>query len=75
MQQNIEMLRGLRAFPPRDIESASGRAHRMTVQELEAQTQALHDALKRALANPEPPRPRKSWRDIDLKAPATGGVR
>ncbi|MBN8987439.1 MAG: hypothetical protein J0H42_04285 [Rhizobiales bacterium] len=64
VRQNEEALRGLHRMPPADVDSAAGRQHWMTVDELRAQTILLCERLDRFMRDPPPPRKRKSWRDI-----------
>lgn len=64
IRQNEESLRGMRANPPADVDSPTGRAFRMTVDQLREQTITLNERLADALAFPVPKPRGRTWRDI-----------
>ncbi len=73
IRQNEEALRGLRAAPPSDVNGPAGQRHRMTLDELFAQTEVLRERLEFLLRQPAQPRTPRSYRDIGAQ-PGTGAI-
>lgn len=65
VRQNQDALRGLHAMPPADVDSAAGRRHLMTIDELVEQTAQLNERLDFLIRNPPAQRRRRSWRDVE----------
>lgn len=65
IRQNEEALRGLRAAPPSDVNGPADQRHRMTIEEMFAQTEILRERLEFLLRQPQERRTPRSYRDID----------
>lgn len=69
VRQNQEALRGLHAMPPADVDSALGRRHLMTIDELVEQTALMNERLDFLARNP--PAQRRRAEPGETSRPAT----